>query len=636
MVFCAFSPTVAVDGNSRADGDAIYALPPHLQDGFQSEITLRGAVLHSSPFAIVEEDPLTGKLTARGLQIDLLERLSIFAAQDDIRLNFELHPFQYSPEYTYGTALAWIANDCNATTTSTHGYGCNFFDLIVADYWSTAERYQRVDFTSPWLSNAISAMKYVSGAGDDDHLNKDNDINYRKCTVTTLTEASLSRSDVCVLEGTHSSRVVMNKFHHGPIYYECETDDECFQRLRDGDCCLFSRDELFLKAKEFEEPRYEVTRERFNTQYVVWPMRYDLPPAVAFLLNRWMIKAVGNTTMDQLFYKYFEKEVCPIGTAGKGCTMPCDPDHGASNIHGNCICESIKWTGDDCSIEVEENLNLIPPSMKWVAYILFGINVGVISFCAGWLVIYRKSEQVKASQPFFLMLVLVGCLISSSTLLALIQEDERGVAAPACMAIPWTYSVGFCVTFGTLFAKIRRVYLIFIRKLVYQPSTTTTAASSARFQSMASNSNRSSFSATSQGGSILSVARRNSSVSFLETLMVIGVVTAVDVAILTVWTLSDPLEWERTVTVMDQFGVALESEGRCTSDSWYIFTPLIGALHLCLMATACYLCFKARQIPTTFQEGKYVAIAMASNFQIFLVGGKSAALFLIVFCGWKA
>ena len=57
-------------------------------------------------------------------------------------------------------------------------------------------------------------------------------------------------------------------------------------------------------------------------------------------------RAVDETVMDTLYHDYFAKKVCPIGTAGENCDLPCDPDHGYSDRRsGQCICESTKWTG---------------------------------------------------------------------------------------------------------------------------------------------------------------------------------------------------------------------------------------------------------------------------------------------------
>jgi hypothetical protein len=101
-------------------------------------------------------------------------------------------------------------------------------------------------------------------------------------------------------------------------------------------------------------------------------------------------------------------------------------------------------------VEVPEELNLIPPPVKAIAYSMFGFNLLVILICAVWLYWKRETPQVQVSSPIFLLLVLLGCLISSSTIIAMAQEDAGDDPVPACMAVPWLYSVGFSVTFGTL------------------------------------------------------------------------------------------------------------------------------------------------------------------------------------------
>lgn len=109
-------------------------------------------------------------------------------------------------------------------------------------------------------------------------------------------------------------------------------------------------------------------------------------------------------------------------------------------------------------------------------------------------------------------------------------------------------------------------------------------------------------------------------ISGAETCSIVTAIVAMDVAILTVWTIVDPLEWQRTITSMDKYGEALSSEGFCTCDSWIVFAILIGALHLSLMLLATYMCYRTRHIPTRFHEGRYLSIAMVSNLQIFVIG----------------
>lgn len=249
---------------------------------------------------------------------------------------------------------------------------------------------------------------------------------------------------------------------------------------------------------------------------------------------------------------------------------------------------------EDCSTEVPEDVNSVPSQLTALAYAMLACNVFVIFICGVWLYWQRQSVQVRVSQPYFLLLVLFGCLVSSFTIVAMAAQEDTDGEPPgmACMAMPWFYSLGFSITFGTLFAKIRRVY-----KLFTAPSSSSTVMSGS--------------------------SRRSGGLPVLDTLLCIGGVMLVDVVILISWSVIDPLEWEREVIREDQFGIALESQGFCTCDSWVIFASIIALLHCTLMAVACYMCYVARNIPSKYSEHKFVTIAMLSNLQIFIVGGKS-------------
>ena len=159
-------------------------------------------------------------------------------------------------------------------------------------------------------------------------------------------------------------------------------------------------------------------------------------------------------------------------------------------------------------------------------------------------------------------------------------DDLTQNAPPLDEWLRGVYSIGFSITFGTLFAKIYRVYKLFRA----------------------------------------AVDMRRIRVSIQETVLIIGGVLLIDVTILTVWTIVDPLHWNRSILTADKFGDPLSSEGHCESEHWIVFAGLIAILHFSLMAVACYMCYVARDIPTKFSEGKYVAIAMLSNLQIFVVG----------------
>ena len=291
---------------------------------FPPNISLRGGVLHAPPFATVEEQP-DGSYIYGGFQVDLLERMIQFAAQDNITLTIHMSP---SPPQ-YGPALDLVANDCNTTENPNTLEDCNRFDFIVGNYYATAERGLRVHLSPAWLRSTITTIKYLGKKGTD---------------VTTLTQASKAKASVCLKEGTFYAGVVRDKFPHAE-FFGCPDQEACIDSLKNESCVLYASDELQLRYVAAWDPTLEVTREQFNTQYIVWPFSYDLPVETRLLMDKWVRDAITNATMDELYFKFFQKALCPVGTAGENCELPCDPDHGAADAQGVCVCESTKWTG---------------------------------------------------------------------------------------------------------------------------------------------------------------------------------------------------------------------------------------------------------------------------------------------------
>ena len=500
-----------------------------------------------------------------GFQIDLMQHMQSIAKEyDGIDLQFELETSSVD-SLSYNAALDFIANDCVDTadlvTSLTTGTNCSSYDMLIGDYWANPDRFARVDFTPSWLGTSISTIKAV------DNL------------YNTMTDAVRAGEKVCIRSNSATPGIVEEAFP-GVQIHSCQVDEECLQELKEGNCVLFAADELKLRYRAREDPSLEVTREQFRTQKLVWPLRRDLDTTVSYLLKRWLYLAAQDSVLDDLYVKYFDFELCPVGKSGLHCDEECDAIHGTSNRKGECVCESQRWTGADCSIEVLEELNMINPKLKAVGYAMFGINALMVAICFLWLYAKRGTAQVRVAQPLFLALVLLGCIVSSSTILAFAQEDALDGPVTACMFIPWLYSVGFCITFGTLFAKIYRVLVMF-------RST---------------------------------ITMRRSGVTAKVTLLIIGAILLIDVILLTVWTIVDPLKWTREDLTFDKFGYVLASQGYCTSHNWEIFAGTIAVLHLVLLLFASYCCYVSRGISTQFSEGKYVAIAMVSNLQIFIVG----------------
>lgn len=437
--------------------------------------------------------------------------------------------------------------------------------MILGDYWPNPDRWERVDFTPAWWRTGFASLKDPESDGPD---------------ISTLEEASNARATVCALQDSAIVSILLNLYPK-LVHHPCgPTVDECAAELKTGACALFPWDELTLGYFIVSNPELVLTKERVKHENIIWPLRRGLNSTTVFLINKWLYMANFNTVLDDLYQKYYSVQLCPIGFSGENCDQHCDPNHGRSNRLGECTCDSTRYTGKDCSIEVPPDLHLIPLSLKIVGYVFFGINALAVVLCFLWIYYHRRTTKVAISQPFFLNLVLLGCIISSTTILTLGQEDSDDGVVVGCMLSPWLYSVGFCITFGTLYAKIRRVKELFEASGNY----------------------------------------RRTKITVADTLFVIGKFLLLDITLLVVWTIVDPLEWQRDVLTSDNFGYVLSSVGYCSSEHWKVFTGAIAGLHFCLLGFASFICYGSRHINSQFSEGNVLSIAMISNFQIFLVG----------------
>ena len=87
---------------------------------------------------------------------------------------------------------------------------------------------------------------------------------------------------------------------------------------------------------------------------------------------------------------------------------------------------------------------------------------------AAWTIVNRSSRVVKVAQPGFLCAIVLGSLLSLSSVYPA-AIDSRSYASPldetsrfasldaGCNLQAWNYSVGFMITFASLLTKLWRV-----------------------------------------------------------------------------------------------------------------------------------------------------------------------------------
>mmetsp|Transcript_82729 Transcript_82729/g.233828 ORF Transcript_82729/g.233828 Transcript_82729/m.233828 type:complete len:916 (-) Transcript_82729:46-2793(-) len=249
-------------------------------------------------------------------------------------------------------------------------------------------------------------------------------------------------------------------------------------------------------------------------------------------------------------------------------------------------------------------LNLVPVVYKYITFslLIFSLVLGV-GFSI-WTFINRDTKIVRSSQPFFLYLIIFGCLVSSCAIVPMSyddaqilsqgDDDEDGVdddsgetdlnrsVDVACRAVPFLYGLGFVITFTSLFAKIQRVLRLF------------------------------------DNAAAGNYMRARVGIRDMMVYIVFGI--SIEAVICGAWAHFDPLHWERKVTHRNEFNFPTESYGHCVSEhAWYYMGPML-LLHVCALFYAVWLCYKTRNISTDFQEGKWISIAMVSNLQIVCFG----------------
>jgi hypothetical protein len=232
--------------------------------------------------------------------------------------------------------------------------------------------------------------------------------------------------------------------------------------------------------------------------------------------------------------------------------------------YSGCVTPDLTF---DASVELrsEEDLNQID-QIRPVGLTLITLTLCMAIFFAGWTHKHRKQRVVKAGQPLFLELICVGIFIMALSIIPLSVDDS--VASPegasiACMAVPWLFSGGFCVTFSALFAKLWRIH------------------------------------------KVMMAAQRMQRTVVLErdALKLIAVLLILQLILLICWTLIDPLRWERESINDDPTNTYGSCSGGMVST---VFLALIVTLDFFALALACERAYRSRNIDDQFSESRFV------------------------------
>lgn len=101
--------------------------------------------------------------------------------------------------------------------------------------------------------------------------------------------------------------------------------------------------------------------------------------------------------------------------------------------------------------------------VRIIAYAMSAIVMATSVGFGTWVYINKTERVVRASQPFFLIMICVGTLVMGSAIIpATIDDSVASIKGCnlACMSFVWLVPCGFSIAFSALFSKIWRLNLL--------------------------------------------------------------------------------------------------------------------------------------------------------------------------------
>jgi 7 transmembrane sweet-taste receptor of 3 GCPR/Receptor family ligand binding region len=216
----------------------------------------------------------------------------------------------------------------------------------------------------------------------------------------------------------------------------------------------------------------------------------------------------------------------------------------------------------------------IPVGVQVFCLLLTALSLLFAIACGIWTVLKRNLPAVRASQPIFLGILSVGTffLAFSSVFLTWQQPLPDPVLNVACMANPWFMSVGLTTIFAALFAKTWRIRRLYSSAKVFRRVT----------------------------------------IRARDVVWPLLILLTINVIILTVWTVLDPLEWDKVIMATDSYGRVLDVRYSCyafaSTDVSLVCLLLMVAVNIFSSVLLNVESYRARKLPSEFNETNYIAI----------------------------
>jgi len=278
------------------------------------------------------------------------------------------------------------------------------------------------------------------------------------------------------------------------------------------------------------------------------------------------------------------------------------------------VANSTKRPLDLTTVVPDHNQNFLDSFLQTLCVALSCTSIAMAVVLILWTLLYRKHEAVKPAQPILMILIAVGVIFSLIATIPLTKDHNgidpdlsvpvgtKGVYSEldgSCSSTLWLYIIGFDITYGALFAKLYRVKKIFLNPKIGQGP-----------------------------------------VKVQDMLLAVTLFLTLNLGVLMALQVDSPLYYRVNIVSETSWGYLTESRGGCTADSgvWMWLAMLIG-VHGSLLVYGNLLTYQLRNVPSEFNEGKYVGFSLANNLQttilalmlLFLVSENPTVAFITKF-----
>ena len=221
--------------------------------------------------------------------------------------------------------------------------------------------------------------------------------------------------------------------------------------------------------------------------------------------------------------------------------------------------------------------NYLDDSVQVAGWTLFGITALFPIMGLLFVRYYQSAPPIRQHQPFFLYLVLIGCLMMSMSILTFSFDeqdtDSKQILNLTCLASLWLICVGYLLVYAALFSKLLRINKV-----------------------------------------LQFVARRKVEVQHVIAPLIAAMVAVL--VVLVVWSVHDPFIWVREE--IDDF--TGESYGQCQSENTLPYLVSVVGINFAATFAAAVMAWKTKDVDERFAEGKWIFYTIFAQLQLLALG----------------